>query len=182
MLRTYLNIMIVYTVSGLWHGANYTFIAWGILQGILCVLNRHWEKSIHKLHPALCWLVTFALINVSWVFFRADSIGDALIFMKRFLWLDLGPVNENLAAAFLIPEIRFLLSNIPSLEYLLYEPEPFLPLFYAGAVALFLGADNAKEHMDRFEPTPGRMLFTVAALTASVLTFGSVSTFLYFNF
>ena len=181
-LRTYLNIMIVYTVSGLWHGANYTFIAWGILQGILCVANRIWKRQIDRLHPALCWLVTFALVNLSWTLFRADSIGDALIFLKRFLWLDIGPVNENLAAAFLIPEIQFVLRSIPSLEYLLYEPEPLLPLFYAGAAALFLGARNAHEHMDTFAPTAGRLLFTAVLLAVCIMSFGSVSTFLYFNF
>lgn len=182
VLRTYLNIMIVYTASGLWHGANYTFIAWGILQGIMCVANRHWKQKIDQLHPALCWLVTFALVNLSWTLFRADSIGDALIFLKRFLWLDIGPINENLAAAFLIPEIKFVLHHIPSLEYLLYEPYPILPLFYVGAGALFLGARNAHEHMDIFTPTAGRLLFTIILLTMCILTFGSVSTFLYFNF
>lgn len=182
MLRTYLNIMIVYTISGIWHGANYTFIAWGILQGVLCVINRHWEKKLSKLHPALCWLVTFALVNVSWTLFRADSIGDALIILRRMFWLHIGPVNASLAGAFLIPEIQFLLRSIPSLEYLLYQPEPLLPLFYCSAIALFLGSENAHAHMETFEPTPGRLLFTAFLLSASILTFGSVSTFLYFNF
>ena len=181
-LRTYLNIMIVYTISGLWHGANYTFIAWGMLQGIMCILNRHWKEKINKLHPAFCWLVTFALVNLSWTLFRADSIGDALIFLRRFLWLDIGPVNENLAAAFLIPEIQFVLNNIPSLSYQFYEAETYLPLFYGGAAALFLGAQNAHEHMDTFAPTFGRFLFTATLLVLSILSFGSVSTFLYFNF
>ena len=182
MLRTYLNIMIVYTVSGLWHGANYTFIAWGILQGVLCVINRHWEKPLSKLHPALCWLVTFALVNLSWTLFRADSIGDALIFLRRFLWLDIGPVNENLATAFLIPEIQFVLKSIPNLPYQYYSAETYLPLFYCGAAVLFLGAENAHQHMDRFTPSAGKLLFTTVLLTVSILTFGSVSTFLYFNF
>ena len=182
VLRTYLNIMIVYTVSGIWHGANYTFIAWGILQGILCVANRYWDKQISKLHPALCWLVTFALVNLSWTLFRADSIGDALIFVKRFLWLDLGPVNTQLAESFLLPEIRFVLNNVPSLTYLLYDPQPLLPPFYMGAMALALGVSNAHEHMDTFEPTPCRLLFTAVLLAVCILSFGSVSTFLYFNF
>ncbi len=181
-LRTYLNIMIVYTVSGIWHGANYTFIAWGILQGILCVFSRHWDKMISRFHPALRWLVTFALINMSFILFRADSIGDALIMIRRIFWMNIGPVNENLAATFLIPEIQFILRRIPSLEYLLYEPEPFLPLFYCSAVALFLGCRNAHEYMDDFKPTPVRLLWTTVLLTMSILTFGSVSTFLYFNF
>lgn len=181
-LRTYLNIMIVYSISGLWHGANYTYIVWGIFQGVLCVLCRHWKDRIRKLHPAFCWLVTFVLINLSFVLFRANSIGDALIILRRMFWMHIGPVNESLAAAFLIPEIQFLLRSIPSLEYLLYNPEPLLPLFYCSAVALFLGAKNAHEHMEAFKPTPGRLLFTAGLLSASILTFGSVSTFLYFNF
>ena len=181
-LRTYLNIMIVYTISGIWHGANYTFIAWGILQGVLCVINRHWEKKLSKLHPALCWLVTFALVNLSWTLFRADSIGDALIFLRRFLWLDIGPVNDNLAAAFLTPEIKFVLDSIPNLPYQYYSAETYLPLFYCGAAVLFLGAENAHQHMDTFTPTTGKLLFTTVLLAASILTFGSVSTFLYFNF
>lgn len=182
MLRTYLNIMIVYTVSGIWHGANYTFIAWGILQGILCVANRHWEKRISRLHPALCWLLTFALVNLSWTLFRADSIGDALIFLRRFLWLDIGPVNENLAAAFLTPEIQYLLNSFPALPYQYYSAQTYLPLFYGGAAVLFLGAENAHRHMDAFTPSAGKLLFTAVLLAASILTFGSVSTFLYFNF
>ena len=181
-LRTYLNIMVVYTVSGIWHGANYTYIAWGIFQGVLCVLCRLGRNKISKLHPAFCWLVTFVMINLSFVLFRANSIGDALVFFRRLFWMNIGPVNENLAAAFLIPELKFVLHNIPSLEYLLYEPEPFLPLFYCGATVLFLGARNAHEHMEAFRPTPVRLLFTALLLSASILTFGSVSTFLYFNF
>lgn len=181
-LRTYLNIMIVYTASGIWHGANYTYIAWGIFQGILCVLCRFWRDKISKLHPAFCWLVTFVLINMSFILFRANSIGDALILFKRVFWMRIGPVNENLAAAFLIPEIKFLLRSIPSLEYLLYEPEPLLPLFYCSAIALFLGCRNAHEYMDTFKPTAGRLLWTVLLLVLSILSFGGVSSFLYFNF
>ena len=83
---------------------------------------------------------------------------------------------------FLLPELEFLLNQIPSLQYLVYEPEPLMPVFFIGAVAIFLGAPNANELMKSFRPTPGRLLFTVTLLTLSILSFGSVSTFLYFNF
>ena len=126
--------------------------------------------------------MTFSLVNLSWTLFRADSIGDALIFLRRFLWLEIGPVNENLAAAFLTPEIQYILKAIPDLPYQYYSAETYLPLFYFGAAVLFLGADNAHEHMDRFTPSAGKLLFTAVLFAASILTFGSVSTFLYFNF
>jgi alginate O-acetyltransferase complex protein AlgI len=68
------------------------------------------------------------------------------------------------------------------LEYLLYEPEPFLPLFYCGATVLFLGARNAHEHMDTFRPTAKNFLGITLLLVWCVMSFSGVSTFLYFNF
>ena len=68
-LRTYFNIFLIFFVSGIWHGANWTFILWGALHGVAMVLNRIFKKQIDQLHPALSWLATFAFINVTWVIF-----------------------------------------------------------------------------------------------------------------
>ena len=67
-IRTYLNIMIVYLVSGIWHGANWTFILWGLLHGILNCLNRLLKKPWEKLGEVTRWAVTFMAVNMLWVF------------------------------------------------------------------------------------------------------------------
>lgn len=88
-LRKYINIMIVFIVSGLWHGANLTFVFWGFLNGIYQVigglLKNVKEKAIEKigLHKspsllkALQIIITFILISFTWIYFRSSSVYEA---------------------------------------------------------------------------------------------------------
>ena len=88
--RKYLNILIVFAVSGLWHGTGWTFIVWGLLHGLYQVIGyllmpiRNFmantfkvdRKSFaHRLFKTVC---TFLLVNLAWVFFRADSVMNAI--------------------------------------------------------------------------------------------------------
>ena len=181
-LKTYINVMIVYLVSGIWHGANYTFILWGILHGLFCVVHR-WKKSwFSSLHPVMNWLLTFTFVNLAWVLFRADSIGDAMVLFKALLRMEIGPINPNLTGAFLLPEIQMLINKIPQLLYFQWYPNTLLLLFYGGAMALILGARNVREHMLAFRPTVWNLLATAVLLFWCVMSFAGVSTFLYFNF
>lgn len=181
-LRTYVNIMIVYCASGLWHGANYTYIAWGILQGVLTLLNRLWKDKISKLHPGFSWLITFLLVNFSMTLFRANSVADAITVFKQCFAMDFGPVSENITSAFLLPELQLLIRNIPWLSFLELRPQLLLPVFYGGALVLILGVPNAHAHMDFFRPTWKNALLTALLIFWCVLSFAGVSTFLYFNF
>lgn len=87
--RKYLNILIVFAVSGLWHGAGITFIVWGLLHGLYQVigymLKRFRVKRESFSHRALKTFVTFLLVNYAWVLFRADTVLDALLVMKNSL-------------------------------------------------------------------------------------------------
>ena len=181
-LRTYLNVMIVYCASGIWHGANYTFIAWGLLQGVLTVANRIWKDKINKLHPGFSWLVTFLLVSASMTLFRANSVADAITILRQILVMDFAPVHESILNAFLLPELQLLIRNIPQLAFLQFQPGLILTVCYGGAMALILGSRNAHEHMLAFRPTLGNALFTALLLVWCVMTFSGVSTFLYFNF
>ena len=180
--RTYINVMIVFFASGLWHGANYTFIVWGLMHGCFNVFTRHFKKQFSDLHPALNWIITFLFVSAAWVFFRADSISDAVEILKRILWMEFGSVDSEIMDAFLLPEIRFFIRNISALDVLQKQPEILLSVFYGGALFLILGFKNAHEQMEAFRPTFGRLMFSGTLLVLSVLSFAGVSTFLYFNF
>ncbi len=79
------NIMIVFLLSGLWHGAAWTFVAWGAIHGVWLLL----EKTVYAVFPAesegrlgrcssvMRWLITLCVVMVSWVFFRAESLPEA---------------------------------------------------------------------------------------------------------
>jgi D-alanyl-lipoteichoic acid acyltransferase DltB (MBOAT superfamily) len=85
--RTYRNLMLTMVIGGLWHGANWTFVAWGFYQGLLLVAHRALEPWLKKLEPTdpvhkACWagfrmFVMFHLVCVGWLFFRAGTIPQA---------------------------------------------------------------------------------------------------------
>lgn len=95
-LRNYLNIFIVFLLSGLWHGASWTFILWGMLHAfylIFASVTKSLRTTLSKfflLHRfekiRIFWQIslTFALVNLAWVLFRANSVADALYIFKTF--------------------------------------------------------------------------------------------------
>ncbi len=180
--RTYFNVMVVFLVSGLWHGANWTFILWGILHGIFNVVTRACSGFFKKLHPVANWLITFSFLNITWIIFRADSLQNAGMFIRQLLVMDFGPVRSELINALLLPELRFLMNYIPALSFLEFYPGIWLTILYGGAMLLILNVRNAKERMLDFRPNGINCFCMIILLVWCVLSLSGVSTFLYFNF
>ena len=72
-IKTNRNLLITFSVSGLWHGANWTFIFWGICHGVLLILQRTLPVPLNKF---IGWLLTMTLVLILWVMFRSESISD----------------------------------------------------------------------------------------------------------
>ena len=87
--RNYWNIFVTFLVSGIWHGANWTFIFWGILHGLFQVIEKMlgWQKctASSKLIRFSRILLTFVLVCIAWIFFRQPTIGDAFGVIERIL-------------------------------------------------------------------------------------------------
>ncbi|MEA9356614.1 MBOAT family O-acyltransferase [Bacteriovorax sp. PP10] len=83
--RIYTNLFITFLLSGLWHGANWTYIFWGGINGVYLVFalikNKFVKQDLHR-HKWFNVFVTFALICFSWIFFRANNIEDAFTVIK----------------------------------------------------------------------------------------------------
>ncbi len=124
--RKLVNILIVFAISGLWHGAAWTFVVWGLLHGLyqvvgallkpvrdrfVEVLRIERESSIHK---AVKIFVTFMLVNIGWVFFRAADFKEALYFIghmwKPSLWVLFDGTLFTLGLT--APEVRLLIVSI----------------------------------------------------------------------
>ena len=180
-IRTYVNIMIVYLISGLWHGANWTFILWGALHGLLNCLNRAFQKQWIKLCKPVRWFATFLTVDFLWVLFRSADISTAGMFFRQFFAFTGFKLRAELTDCFRPEEFAFLERKIPVLQYLAAHITGFyLWIFLLVAFIAILFFKNSSE-LD-FKPTIGRSLATVLCILWSVLSLSGISPFLYFNF
>ncbi len=87
--RWYLNIIIVFVISGIWHGANWTFLVWGLLHGILLISENIKKRMLarspfsFKLPKAVAVFFTFSVVSFAWIFFRADTFSNALYIIEN---------------------------------------------------------------------------------------------------
>jgi D-alanyl-lipoteichoic acid acyltransferase DltB (MBOAT superfamily) len=81
------NLFVTFLVSGLWHGANWTFVVWGAYHGLLMVLHSLWRSVVkipaNKLKTCFDMLLTFVLVVIGWIFFRANTISDAFLALHK---------------------------------------------------------------------------------------------------
>lgn len=123
-IRTYINTMIVFLLSGLWHGANFTFIVWGFLSGLCVVIediiHNHVKRKNDKiLYGYIKIFCTFILTSLLWIIFRCQSISDIILCIKRIFTSFINGTNLD---AFNLSNILFLLLAITLLFLLPYLP------------------------------------------------------------
>jgi alginate O-acetyltransferase complex protein AlgI len=83
--RTYCNLIIVFFLTGIWHGASWTFVFWGLYHGFFCIIERIGiEKKLAKM-PFVSWVYMILVVNFGWVFFRVDNFGISISFILKML-------------------------------------------------------------------------------------------------
>lgn len=175
--RTYMNVMIVFLVSGLWHGANWTFVLWGALHGLFNCINRACKKWWDKLFAGVRWLVTFGIVNVLWVIFRADSVTQAIAFLRRMVNFQTTSLNTQLKQCFELKELGIIW---PDYRIMPIFTQVCVWIFLAVAFAIVLFGKNAFEQKAEF--TVRRAVGTAVLLVWSILSMAQLSEFLYFGF
>lgn len=82
--RTYFNLLIVFTATGIWHGASWNFVVWGLWHGLFIVLERAGgDRILSKLHKIIQHSYTLLIVIIGWVIFRSEDMGYTLEFIKR---------------------------------------------------------------------------------------------------
>lgn len=167
-VRTYINLMLTMLLGGLWHGASWTFIAWGGLHGLYLVLERYvkaivpkspvWSKAPVQFVFAM---LTFIAVAIAWVFFRADSFGQAF----------------SIVRALVTPAAD---STVINIDY-------FYVLLVFGITAIILGShwvmrDRSLENIMN-EMLPWQRAVILAAMMIVIFTCsGEDRAFIYFQF
>jgi len=127
-LRTYANLMTTMLLGGLWHGANWTFVAWGGLHGLYLAVER-WIRDrtgiqgepVRWINRLALGLLTYALVNVTWVFFRAHTFGGAARILQGMFGFAAGA--EPVLATIYMIKIGVLITGVVATHWLMRERE-----------------------------------------------------------
>lgn len=170
--RQYANLFIAMTISGIWHGASWTFVAWGMFYGALAIAHKLYATfkrklglealDRHLLYRVLCVIVFFHLTCIAWVMFRAATLREALSLIKRML----RPEAFQFSAIAVYPAVALLLYVLHLIEYTLQTHR-----------------ETWSAKWRRFFPAPVRG--AVYAVIASLLVLsmkGEQNSFIYFQF
>jgi D-alanyl-lipoteichoic acid acyltransferase DltB (MBOAT superfamily) len=179
-IRTYVNIFITFVLGGIWHGAGWTFLAWGALHGAWAVVHRWWQQLGLRMPRLIAWPLTFLTLNALWVFFRATTFSDALKVLKGMAGLN----------GIVLP--KFLIHKVPFLTDLGFEFAPAFAGFPVGirssliiliifSVVAFLGK-NSIELKRHLKPNMVFLMLISFMFLYALLAMNKPSEFLYFQF
>ena len=184
--RRYVNLMITMLLGGLWHGANWTFLAWGGLHGLYLCINHAYAhfgaKSAAASAPSrwgLIWKrgLTFLAVVVAWVFFRADSFGTA----GRLLGAMAGSKGLKLAE-FRDSHMRWpMVLTAMAFCFFAINTQHFMSLARP-ALGVVPPAPDQRGGEVLWQPTAGWALLTAGVAVACILFLSRASEFIYYQF
>lgn len=178
-LNTYTNLFATFLIGGLWHGAGWTFVAWGAMHGVAMIIHRTWHKFGFKLNTIIAWLVTFNFINLTWVFFRADSFQRAIEVIQGMAGMNGVGFTERALKMFGLKDSDI----VAAIEYIGNQDVKEQTLYWMiGGLAAVVFLKNSNQIAQSFKSGILSSVLFVAMLVYSTLSLLQVSDFLYFNF
>ena len=199
-VRTYVNLMIIFLISGFWHGTGWTFIIWGAMHGVLYVITRMIQKRREarsgaaqgkdagsqnaeesRFTKVIKTTLTFIYVTAAWVFFRAESVGQALTLFARMFVGGVKPLATGFSSCFQLDELWYVIKVTPLMK-LGFAWDLCLWMFVIAAVIMIFFSPNAIRRVRVCKIGVWSTLLTAILMIWSVISFGGVSTFLYMNF
>ena len=165
--KTLRNLFIVFFTSGIWHGAGWNFVIWGMLHGICILIHRIWKNFGKRLPKLVGWFITINLVNIFWVFFRAENLKSAIKVLR-------GMIN--------IGSFEFIITNeyLKMSEGYLGNKINFLILLLVLIIVFF--KQNSLYKLKLFRINIIFMLEKLLYIFLSLLLLNRIQEFLYFNF
>jgi len=179
--KSMIATLIAMFIAGLWHGAAWTYVLFGLFHGIGLVINHIWRRRKIKIPVWLAWYCTFVFVNISFIIFRAGSIENALIVIKAMFglynhqessWFDLHMVDVQTIQK--IPWLNGLDEMLSS------------KILVGGVLSLLLSmcllCKNSSGIYERFQPNLWYALLQVFLIVIPLFMMNGVIDFVYFQF
>jgi alginate O-acetyltransferase complex protein AlgI len=175
-LYVYMNIFITFLVGGIWHGAGWTFLLWGMAHGVAMIIHRMWCRTGIRLNRFVSWFITFNFLNAAWVLFRARDLHNAVKVYRGMLGLDGVVLSEKFSQLTFLKSLGVEFTkwpvNIPAnLFYLLY--------MLAASLVLSLFWWNTKDMAEKFKPDWKWLLLVSIVLGVGLIHISRISNFIY---
>ncbi len=178
-MRLYRNLFITFLLGGIWHGAGWTFLFWGALNGLGVVVFTIWAKQGRRMFSPLAWGVHFVYLNICWVFFRSVDFTSAVKVLRGMFGWD-GVVLPT-SVSFLNPVWDLIGLKVAPIFTEFQQPMLMIvmvPLF----VGITLWAPNSNEIRDKFKPNIRYAVWGAGLLVVALACLHRNSEFLYFQF
>lgn len=187
-LRRYLNLLATMLLGGIWHGAGWNFLIWGLLHGLYLCINHGWRELSSEswrqlwLWRAFSWLLTFSAVMLAWVFFRAPTFDGALNFLTRLITdsgtQGLSQLPDSLdSSLYLLPAAALIAWCLPNSRQWFHRYRPGLQGKQALSLALPAFWANQAFRLNR-----RWLVLSSLLLVCGILALAQVSEFLYFQF
>ena len=180
------NLFLTFLVSGLWHGAKWNFVIWGGLFGVFSIAEvfllpklNHWHYGLSQINQhivsVLRWMICFGLVCISWIFFRADTLADALLILKRLPWAASSPLQGVSVAlqTMGLTGINFIALAVVLVILVVYD---VIQRFYKNPITLLQQQKAPIRWMVRYS------ICMIVLLTVLTLPEGVAVEFIYFQF
>ena len=171
-IKLYRNLFIVWFLTGLWHGANWTFIIWGLYYGVFIILEKAFlEKLLDRLPKIFRHIYLLFIVVIGWVFFRADNISQAMNFIKVMMGLGANSIINSSAIRYIndywhiiLVSIMFSTPIVKKIKYLVIKV-------------------NEKLLQNRIAYACHSLILIICMITVTILlSSSSYNPFLYFRF
>ena len=179
-VRMYINYFIVFFLSGLWHGAGWNFILWGMMHGVLYVVTKWWLKY-EKKTGVISGVFTFLYVSIAWVYFRASNVEQANTLLMNIFTKPWALPGSGFTDAFNLGEFWYIL-KILKVATLPYAEYYIMIIFTIVILMVTFFGKNIDELAAKFKPKFLNAAVTAVLFIWCVVSLSGVSTFLYFNF
>ena len=195
-VKTYRNLFFVFLLSGIWHGAGWNFILWGVLHGGLYVITKvfldlnaerkkekehTYRREIALLESFVGKVITFSYVSVAWVYFRATTVDQANQLLQN-LWKNPWRMpTETFLNFFNLGEFWYPM-KVLRLANLPYAKSYLMIGFILISLGIICFGKNVEQLKKKFTPSVGNACYTALLLLWCIVSLSGVSTFLYFNF
>jgi D-alanyl-lipoteichoic acid acyltransferase DltB (MBOAT superfamily) len=172
--KRYFNLMLTMLLGGLWHGAAWTFVAWGALHGLYLLINHAWRELV-KIPPNISGsigyrqasrFVTFIAVVLAWVFFKSDNLSAALRLLGTMAVPEISSRGQPISTLLLAALVAWL---APNSQEITANWRPALGHYTASRLL-------------RWQPSPFFAFFSAIGLALGIMGISNASTFIYFNF